>query len=375
MNEQHSQALENRPRVPGVRYRKETRYRTEITTIDGVSEERRVPYTVEVPQPPVDIDQLIVRGVTVAACVATLATMAGTVASIGGLLSGVIPAEVAYSVVAVFDVTWLCCTGMEYVHRFHPQRAEMARSWGWFSLVVGMLAIGSYGWVEGIWEAGVAAAMVPLLNKGLWKMVIDSYAPPLSPGVSNWLRRREERQAAQLAVAGQLRRLDRHGAYMTAVYGPQAARAAAVTTFGEAVPAVGVDASGREPEPARTVPVQDSAPPPAPVVMPSAPLGPVSGPASAQAGAPAPAAPVVQPGPALASPAAPAPSTLMSVAGAVRHVIADKGEQISDTDLIDEAAKLVGKERAENPKFAETVLRNRRAKNNTRSGRRSRSAP
>ncbi|MBA0053477.1 hypothetical protein E0L36_22135 [Streptomyces sp. AJS327] len=215
----------DQPRIPGVRYRKETRCREEVVEIDGQPEPRTVEYTVWVPVPPRDWDRIIVNALTCAAIIVTLLAVTGTTAGIGTLLAALIPAFIAYGVALIFDVVWLACVAVEWLERLDPARAKAARTAGWVSLGISMGAVIAFGHHYNETVAGVVGSMVSLLAKGLWVFVLRYHAVPLSDSVAFWLNRRRQKAAASLALAKQMRRLDAYDAYMAAAFGPEAARA------------------------------------------------------------------------------------------------------------------------------------------------------
>ncbi|MDX2649273.1 hypothetical protein PV341_38060 [Streptomyces sp. PA03-1a] len=336
------------PRIPGVRYRKAERYRLETTVIDGVPETRKVLYTTWEPVPPRDWDDIIVRGVTAVAVGVTVLALAGTTAAIGGLLHRVVPVAISYGTALVFDLSWLASIAIEHVERLYPPRARAARNTGWVALLISMGSIVAFGGVMEQWAAGCVAAAVPLLSKGLWWLVLRTYAVPLSDGVAFWMHRRREKAVATLAVAGQLRRIDRHRRYAEAVYGPQASTAAEILSApAQALPVVEVpghvaDTSGRPdpdpsgqpaptaPEPARTVSGHDEDTGPDTAEEPPAPVPPV--------------APVGG-----------------SIAATIRAELA-KDKSISDEDLI-ERVRAVHPDR-DDSKLAGTVVRTRHRQEN-----------
>ncbi|MFI9026354.1 hypothetical protein [Streptomyces sp. NPDC053560] len=220
----------DRPRIPGVRYEKVTRTRPETTVIDGQAETREVEFDEWVPVPPRDWDLIVLRAVTAVAVVVTLLAVSGTTASIGGLLDTIVPALIAYSIAAIFDVSWLVCIAVEWLERFDPDRARIARNCGWVALGISMGTVIAFGHHHEETVAGIAGAAVSLLAKGLCALVLRYYAVPLSPGVAFWLRRRREKIAARMAVSAQLRRLNTFEAYAQAAFGPEANRAEAITT-------------------------------------------------------------------------------------------------------------------------------------------------
>lgn len=261
----------HQPRIPGVRYKKVTRYRSETTTIDGQPETQQVPYTVLEPVPPRDLDTIILRAVTGTAVAVTGLSIVGTTASVGGLLGHMVHPAIAFAVAGVFDAVWLACLGVEWLERLDPKRARPARIAGWIALAISMITVAAYGASLGEQVAGGAAASVGLLAKGLWWLVLRSYAVPLSDGTAFWLRRRREKIAASAAVSGHLRRMDQSAAYVQAAYGAHlATRAIEVTTGSDTVPDTWSvphpDTEDSRPQPA---PAQNTPPAPAPTPAPA----------------------------------------------------------------------------------------------------------
>ncbi|MEU9033806.1 hypothetical protein AB0D45_02660 [Streptomyces sp. NPDC048352] len=275
---------EQQPRIPGRRYCEVTRYRTETTTINGISATEEVPYTTWEPVPPRDWDGMVIRGVTAGAVGVTLLATTSTAAAIGGLLDKTVPAPVAYAAAVVFTVPWLACQGVEYVLRREPDRARKARIAGWVLLIISMATVVAYGVDKGEPIAGAAGAAVDLMSKGMWVLVLSLHAVPLSRGVANWLRQRKEKLTAEAVVAADIRRQDQFEAYMRAVF-PNYETVQAITTVAE------------QPALQSGTPVQT-------VVSGQAPSASVSGHASVPAPVPA-AAPTPQPAP-IAQPTAPA---------------------------------------------------------------------
>lgn len=278
-------SYESQPRVPGVRYVKETRFRQETTTIAGVSSTRSVPYEVDVPVPPKDWDEVILRGVTGLAVGITGLAVIGTTASVGGQLGEILHPVISYGVGVVFTATWLACLGLEWVARTDPKRATPARIVGWITLVISMGAVFSYGYDHGQAIAGGVGACLDLLAKGLWALLIHTHRVPLSAGVSHWLHEQEEQVASRSLLSRRIARLNRNAAYQKAVGGREYQAAGAILTSSEPASALSApDVSGQA-----SVPV--SAPTPVPVV-PQPPVRPPSGqpvqPVSVQAQAPVP---------------------------------------------------------------------------------------
>ncbi|UGQ10904.1 hypothetical protein LO772_29485 [Yinghuangia sp. ASG 101] len=241
-------------RIPGVRYRKVTRHRPETVVIDGHPETRDAPYDTWVPVPPRDWDRVLRRGVVAVAIGATVLAAVAATAGIGGFLSTLLPAQVAYAVAVVFDCVWLTCTAIEWLERFDPRRARGARLAGWAALLISMSVVIAFGARHDMPAAGAAAASVSPTAKLLWWLVLRLYSVPLSDTTRFWLRRRQERVTATAALARQLQRLNHTEAYMHAVYGPTALRA---TDLENAAP----PSTGHRPDTAHASAAESAAPP------------------------------------------------------------------------------------------------------------------
>ena len=338
----------HQPRIPGVRYKKVTRYRSETTTIDGQPETQQVPYTVLEPVPPRDLDTIILRAVTGTAVAVTGLSIVGTTASVGGLLGHMVHPAIAFAVAGVFDAVWLACLGVEWLERLDPKRACPARIAGWIALAISMITVAAYGASLGEKVAGGAAASVGLLAKGLWWLVLRSYAVPLSDGTAFWLRRRREKIAASAAVSGHLRRMDQSAAYVQAAYGTHlATRAIEVTTGSDTVPDTwsvphpDTEDSRPQPAPAQNTPPAPTAP--APVSVHQSPTHPDT---SAPTPTPAPA-PDPRQTPHLHAVGGP------SIADTIRAALKDTPD-IEDEDLLARVESVHGKT------LRETVRRTRK---------------
>ncbi|MEU1815186.1 hypothetical protein ABZ543_08305 [Streptomyces roseifaciens] len=396
------EAVEQEPRIPGVRYEKTRRYRQETTVVDGQAETENVPYDVWVPAPPRDWDQIVLRAVTGVAIGVTVLAVAGTAAGVGGLLSILVTGWIAYSVALVFDASWLCCIAVEWLERFDPPRARGAQIAGWVCLAISMTMTIAFGKHYHQLAAGIAAASVSLLAKGLWWLVLRHYAVPLSPGIRFWLRRRRERIAATMAVSGEVRRLKAQDAYVRAAFGPDAVSVEAITAAGTAAPPAGqlsgpapdTIAPAPAPAPAPVPPAAPRVPAPVPPAPPRAPRGPAPqvparAPKVPAPPAPAPQAPApapeqeLEPGPeAETDPEAggqgaadeeevpqvrdmAAPSMTGTMTGTIREALRDDPE-IGDTDLI----ALVRAVHGDRRNLDDNVLRLARRVDPTRSNRR-----
>lgn len=315
------------PRIPGVRYRQVTRTRTETTVINGISSTREVPYEAWEPVPPREVDDLILRGVTVLTVLVTTVAVAGTTASVGGLLARMVAAPVAYAMGVVFTSTWVACLGVEWLHRISPERAKKARVGGRYALALSMAAVVAYGYTLNEPVAGAVGACIDLLSKGLWALVIDLHVVQLNAGVSQWVLDQEQKLAAGKLLGSRMARLDRRAAYERAVGGPAFH---AATSILAAHPTT-AEASGPRTdtgEGADTSP--EPAPAPAPAGQPAAPNSPVSGHADpADNGVPDMSGHAEQ-----GTTPAPTEITRPTIVGEVLKVLMDE-PTVSDDDLTD----------------------------------------
>ena len=113
-----------------------------------------------------------------------------------------------------------------------------------------------------------------MLSKGLWALLIGYHAVPLDEGVAHWVTEREQELAGRELLARRLFRLNRRAAYQKAVGGTEFEAASAILASAERPrPLEGSDSAedtdAADPEPARTVSAQASAPgPPVPGQVP-----------------------------------------------------------------------------------------------------------
>ncbi|MFF4726388.1 hypothetical protein ACFY3M_13755 [Streptomyces mirabilis] len=356
---------EQQPRLPGVRYRKVTLEREETTVIDGIPSTRKVPYSAWEPVPPRDWDDLILRGVTAVTLGVTALAVVATTASVGGLLTRLIPAELAYSVGVVFTLTWLCCHGVEWLQTMGGSEAWGARIAGWVALAISMGAVITYGHTLDQTAAGVVGGSIDLLSKGLLTLVMGLYRVQLDPGTAHWLKEQEQRLTGKAYLAVKLRRINRHAAYLRAVGGHEVDVAEAMTTLVQRpdVSAI-MSAPVQQPAPAPAAQTAPPVPPVPPGPAPAPAPAPAPNPAPAPSPAPAPAAPVppagapAPSGQAAQPPTAPVPPVTQlgpSIAATVRAAL-DDDEDMADEDLVDRVRQVHG----DRPKLAETVLTYRR---------------
>ncbi|MFF3310501.1 protein transporter Sec31 [Streptomyces sp. NPDC002952] len=186
-----------------------TRERLVPHTIDGKT--RMVPdtETIEIPLPPRDWDQIGINTVTGIVALALLGCMGFSTASIGDLLSRVTPEPAAYGAAALFDLAWIGCSIIEWLARFTPDRAAKARAGGYIALAVAMGAVAAHGWIAGGIATGLVGAAASGLAKGLWAIVLDYQAAPLSRRDSAYFEQELSEAAVELARIPVRRRVNR----------------------------------------------------------------------------------------------------------------------------------------------------------------------
>ncbi|WP_051854713.1 hypothetical protein [Streptomyces sp. NRRL B-1347] len=267
-------AEDQQPRIPGVKYRKARRERDETTVINGIPSTRKVPYDAWERVPPRDWDEVILRGVVTVTIGITVLAICATTGSIGGLLSRIIPAGLAYTVGVVFSLTWLSCMGVEWLQRTNTRAARVPQVASWIALGIGMAAVGTYGYVLDQRAAGAVGACVDLLSKGLITLVMSLYRVELDEGVEQWVADREQEVTARARLATRLRRLNSQAAYTRAVGGVEYDAADAMLAMVQqqqvTAPDPGPDGPSGQ-HPAASAPAAGSAPvAPAPAPAPAA---------------------------------------------------------------------------------------------------------
>ncbi|PWI16027.1 hypothetical protein DI272_19025 [Streptomyces sp. Act143] len=370
------------PRVPGVRYRTETRTRQVPSQVFGEEVMDEEEYDVDVPVPPRDWDVVLMRFLMAVALGMTAVAAVWSTASISRLL-GLVVASTAIAIAAasLFELLWIVCLVAEHLLRGQPDRAEPMKKAGWFAVLCVVAAVVVEGFHEHEQAAGIVGGAVSLMAKGSWWVVFRVRQVKLRRPIAMWLQRKMEDTAAAEALLGFKQRIGGRQAYAALVFGEDefAAAQAAVQAAGQAQPLPSgqrPDASGHP-----SAPVQQPAP--APVAQSAPPVPPVppgtgtSAPAQAAAPAPAPA-PVPAPSPALAPSPAPAPTPApqaqpagqaapsvppvppvaqlgTSIAATVRAAL-DKDEDMADEDLVEHVRQVHG----DRAKLAETVATYRR---------------
>ncbi|MFJ8049835.1 protein transporter Sec31 [Streptomyces luteogriseus] len=186
-------------------------------TVDGVTEMVLDREQIEVPAPPRDWDHLVRTAVTVGAIVLVTASLAWTTASIGDLLAAVTISVVAYAAAVAFDASWIMCMGVEWLLRYDPDRAQIARRAGRWALAVSMGAVFAHGYlIADTWVIGAVGAAVSALAKGGWSMVMRVHARPLDARTQQWVAARRAKVDGQLAMIPIRRELQRGEALVEA---------------------------------------------------------------------------------------------------------------------------------------------------------------
>ncbi|MGW1246943.1 protein transporter Sec31 [Streptomyces sp. NPDC002535] len=156
-------------------------------TIDGKTVLVDDEYTVHVPLPPRDWDQIVRSGVTAVAGGIAAASIIWTTSSIGALFDRATNPAAAYAAAAVFDLAWIACMALEWLARFDPDRATLPRRAGWGALLIAMVAVVVEGDATGQLMAGLVGATVSGLAKLLWTLVLRHYSTPLDSRTQQWV--------------------------------------------------------------------------------------------------------------------------------------------------------------------------------------------
>ncbi|MFJ9128922.1 protein transporter Sec31 [Streptomyces sp. NPDC102340] len=169
-------------------------------TVDGDTELVLDTEYIDVPLPPRDWDSIVRHGVTAIACTLVTVSLVWTTASIGDLLSLATISVVAYAAGVAFDLTWVMCMGVEWLLRYDPKRAALARRGGNGALLVSMGAVFAHGHLTGQWPVGAAGAAVSALAKGGWMIAMRAQARPLDDRTAQWVAKRRAAVDGQLAM-------------------------------------------------------------------------------------------------------------------------------------------------------------------------------
>lgn len=185
-------------------------------TVDGVTEMVLDREAIEVPAPPRDWDQLVRIAVTVGAVILVTVSLAWTTASIGAILAISVVAVVAYGAAVAFDAFWIMCMAVEWLLRYDPGRAAIAKKAGRFGLAVSMGAVFAHGYLFGEMVVGIVGALVSALAKGGWTIAMRVHARPLDPLTQQWVAKRRAAVDGQLAMIPIRRELQRGKALVEA---------------------------------------------------------------------------------------------------------------------------------------------------------------
>lgn len=350
------------PRIPGVRYRTETRYRPVTTHVFGEEQTDYEPYEVEVPIPPRDYDRYLMRFLMAVAMVSTVIAVVWSTASISRLLSLVVTTPgIAIAGASLFELLWIVCLVAEWLMRGQPDRAKPMQIAGWIAVTFVVTAVIVEGFHEQERAAGIVGGAVSLMAKGSWWVVFRVRQVKLRRPIASWLQRNLEDIAAAEALLAFKQQIGGRQAYASASYGADELQAARTTV--EAVnrlqqlaasePVPVVPPAPQPPMQPSGQPVQPPPPPaqvPAPVVpVPQAPVLPVSGQGVPVSG------PVSGQG---QEPAQPVAQIGGSIAGAIRALLAEHPAWEGDQHL-DDLVKAVEAACGPRPGLADTVRRTR----------------
>ncbi|MYR55974.1 hypothetical protein GTY54_49405 [Streptomyces sp. SID625] len=367
---------QRQPRVPGVRYRTETRTRQVPGQVFGDEVIEEEEYTVDVPLPPRNWDRIWMRLLLAIALGLTAVTIVWSTSSISKLLRLIgTEKELAVAAGASFELAWIVCLIAEELLRGQPARVLVMKKAGWGAVWFVVAAVVAQGIHAHEVVAGIFGGLVSLMAKGVWWVVQWVRQPTLRPRLARWLQGKLEDTAAAEALLAYKHRIGGRQAYAALVFGEDQFRAAheavqAAKRAHEIPSEPRPDPSGR-----MSVPVQQPAPPvaftPSGHPVPAAqPQPQASAPVPAQAQAPAPTEPVTppappagresgsNPGPSGQAPQSPAPQVAQFGPSIRQTVITalNEDEDMPENDLVDRVRKVHG----DRPKLAETVATYRR---------------
>lgn len=198
-----------------------TRYREVEHVEGGVPRIIEEPYTVEVPVAPHDWDRIVFNGAMTAAVGFTAVSIGWSAVSAGALLATTAPDWIAYPAAFAYDAAWITCMALEWLSRYDDERATVPRRLGYVALLVAMAAICTHGVLTAGVAEGVAGAVISLIAKGLWALVLRHTSQALPYRTREWLRVSRAEMGAQLALASQQRQLTRvqaqHAALLAAI--------------------------------------------------------------------------------------------------------------------------------------------------------------
>lgn len=199
-----------------MRTRAVTRTRKIPHTIDGDTQMIDEKYTVEIPAPPRDWDQIILTtAITVIALVLGVVIVWST-ASIGDLLTRTeVTDTIAYAAATAFSLGWTVAMAFEWLNRYDTTRIKRPRTAGHVFLTADMAAVCLHGYLADSLEVGITGAVVSGGAKYLWTIALDHHAAPLDDRTQQWVQSKRAESGARLALVGvrrQLIRLDSQAA-------------------------------------------------------------------------------------------------------------------------------------------------------------------
>ncbi|MFM9590751.1 hypothetical protein ACKI16_29615 [Streptomyces scabiei] len=345
------------PRIPGVRYRTETRYRPVEVTALGETTIEQEPYEVDVPLPPVDWDRHLMRFLLAVALGSTAAAIVWSTASISNLLGLVVTTTgIAIAAASLFELLWIMCLAAEWLLQGQPDRARPMRIAGWIAVMIVVAAVVAEGFHAGYPAAGIVGGAVSLMAKGAWWVVFRVRQVKLSGPVARALQRRLQDIAAAEALLGYKHRIGGRQAYAEAVYGPDAYAQAqtAVRAGNQAaqLPPTDPRPTGRVHQVQEPAPVPAAAPAPAPAPQPQPRPEPVP-----QAAAPSPA-PQPEPEAEEAPQPEPAPggsAAVLTMQPSIRQIVRTALDEDLDMPHADIVARVQQVHGTDNPKLPATV--------------------
>ncbi|MFI5880193.1 hypothetical protein [Streptomyces sp. NPDC051554] len=146
-----------------------------------------------------DVHRAVRRAVTAATVLVVGIALAWSVTSIGALLGLAAPVWVAYLAAGAFDLSWAVLMAAEWSMQY-DDRAKIPRVAGWLALAVSMTAIATEGQLHaGLW-IGIIGALISLLAKGLWTVMMMITAHPLSDESYQIVQQKRSRAGEELAL-------------------------------------------------------------------------------------------------------------------------------------------------------------------------------
>lgn len=367
-----TEPTEHKPRIPGVRYATETRYRTvETTDIFGETTVEYEPYEVDVPLPPVDWDRYLMRFLLAVALGSTAVAVVWSTASISTLLQLVVATTgIAIAAASLFELLWIVCLAAEWLLQGQPNRAKPMRFAGWVAVMIVVAAVVAEGFHAGQPAAGIVGGGVSLMAKGTWWVVFRVRQVDLSPRVARALQRKLEAETATESLLRYRHRIGGRQAYAMATFGTDAynqAQAAVAAARAAELPPPGPRPTARTHQTPEAAPVQGpalstatAAPVPAP--MPAPPPAPVpqatTAPAPQQDPEPA---PEQQPEPeAKPETTAGGGASVLTMQPSIRQIVRaalDEDEGMPPADVVARVQAVHGTDNPRLPATVETYIR------------------